>query len=110
MTILTRKRGDTYADEFTVKSEITGEAIDISGYSFLLTLNTEKNPVNEDDQVYQLTGSIVDAENGIVGFSPSAVEADLVGTFYYDVQLTDPSGKIRTIEKDKYKYVQDITK
>jgi len=110
MTVITRKRGDTYADEIIVKSDITGAAIDITGYTFLLTLNPEKNPTSSDDQIYQLTGVIVEASDGIVGFSPTALQADLVGSFYYDIQLTDPLGKIRTIEKDKYKYVQDITK
>lgn len=110
MSDLERKRGDTYADEIAVTSTITDLPIDITGYSFKLTLDPDKNPIDASGNVYVLTGSIIDAANGIVGFSPSAVEADQLGTFFYDIEMTDGAGKIRTIEKGKYKYLQDITK
>lgn len=111
MAEIERRRGDTYADEFVVISSISGVAIDISvGYSFLLTIDPDKDPVDDTNNKYQLTGAIIDGPNGIVGFAPSAEQADLLGGFWYDVQMTDPASKIRTIEHDKYKYLQDITK
>lgn len=111
MAELERKRGDTYADEFTIESKITKAVIDISsGYAFTLTLDPDKKPADNSNNVYQLTGDIVDGPNGIVGFSPTAEQADQLGKFYFDVEMTDPAGKIRTIELDKYTYVQDITK
>ena len=106
-----RTRGDTYADEFVVMSKITKLPIDITtGYSFLLTLDPDKAPVDDTKNKYQLVGVVVNGPGGIVGFAPTAEQADLLGTFWFDVQVTDPAGKIRTIEHDKYKYVQDITK
>jgi hypothetical protein len=109
MTEITRFRGDTYADQFTLKDS-AGVAIDISGYSFTFTLNTEKSPADTANEVYQLTGTITDAPGGKFEFAPSAVQADQVGTFFYDVQMIDGGGGIRTLAKDKYKYTQDITK
>jgi len=108
MTDITRKRGDTYADVINISS--AGSPLDVTGYTFLLTVDTQKAPSDTSTQVYQLTGTILDAVNGQVEFAPSAVQADQVGGFYYDVQMTDGAGRKRTVLAGKYKYVQDITK
>ena len=110
MTAFTRTRGDTYPDQIQVLSDATSDPVDITGYSFLFTLDTDKAPTDSSTNVYQLTGNIVDAANGKVEFSPSAVQADLIGKYFFDIQMTDTAGKIRTIDKDKYTYTQDITK
>ena len=110
MTDLTRKRGDTYADEFQIKSESTGLAIDITGYTFLLTVDPEKRPTTDANNLFQLTGSITTALSGLVEFAPSAANTDVLGTYYFDAQLTDPAGRIRTFDSGKYKLVQDVTK
>lgn len=108
---LTRKRGDTYPDIFTITSEQTGEAVDITGYTFLMTVDPEKDPDDATNNLFQLTGTITNASAGVMQFAPSAVQADQeIGTYYYDAQLIDDSGYIRTFESGKYKFVQDITK
>lgn len=110
MSDIERMRGDTYADEFTIKSKKTKQPINITGYSFLMTLDSRKDPTDETTKLYQLTGTIVDGPNGRVEFAPSAVQADRVGLFFYDVQMVDGSARKRTVVKAKYKYTQDITK
>lgn len=110
MTDITRKRGDTYADEFAITSETTGLAIDITGYSFLLTVDPEKTPADATNNLFQLTGTITSAANGVVEFAPNASQADNVGAYYFDAQLTDTAGRIRTFDSGKYKFVQDVTK
>lgn len=110
MTDITRKRGDTYADEFIIKSKTTKLPINIAGYTFTLTVDPSKAPVDDTDNLYQLTGTIIDAANGRVEFVPSAEQADNVGSFFYDVQMIDGVGRKRTIVSAKYKYEQDITK
>ncbi len=110
MTALSRKRGDTYADEFVFKSATTGLPLNVTGYTFYLTVNSDKTPVDTTNQKYQLTGTILDAANGRVEFAPSAVQADLVGNYFYEVQMTDTNSRKRTILSDKYIYTQDITK
>lgn len=109
MTEITRYRGDSYADQFTIKDS-AGVAVNIAGYTFTMTLNTEKSPIDNSNEVYQLSGTITDAPAGKVEFAPTPVQADIVGTFFYDVQMVDGGGGIRTLAKDKYKYTQDITK
>lgn len=111
MVAITRKRGDTYADEITVKSKATGLAIDITGYTFTMTLDPAKDPATSANNLYTLTGTIIDAPTGRVEFAPSALQSDQTpGVYYYDVQMIDGAGRKRTILLDKYKYEQDIGK
>ena len=110
MSNITRKRGDTYADEFIIKSASTGLPIDITGYTFVLTLDPERAPEDASQNVYALTGNIVDAANGRVEFAPTPLQADQLGNFWYDVQMVDGAGRKRTVVLAKYTYTQDITK
>ncbi len=110
MAAITRKRGDTYADEITVTSD-TGAVINITSYTFLMTLDPSKAPIDASSKLYQVAGVILDAPNGRVEFAPTALQADQTpGTYYYDIQMIDGAGRIRTIALDKYTYTQDITK
>lgn len=110
MTDFIRKRGDTYADEFVIRNKVTKQPINLTGSSFLMTLVTIPDPTDTLSTVYQLTGTIVDAAAGRVEFSPSDVQADNVGTFYFDVQMIDGAGRKRTVDEGKYTYKQDRTK
>lgn len=110
MTNITRKRGDTYADEFTIKSALTNQPINIAGYTFLLTLDPSKAPVNNAANLYQLAGTIVDPALGKVEFAPSESQANQLGKWYYDLQMVDGAGRKRTMESGSYTYKQDITK
>ena len=110
MTDITRKRGDTYGIEFAI-TDSSGTAIDVTGYTFLMTVDTSKAPTNSDNNVFQLTGTITDAAAGLVEFAPTALQADMTpGTYFFDCQMTDDTGRIRTIDSGKFKIVQDITK
>jgi hypothetical protein len=110
MTDITRKRGDTYADEFTLTRKSSGLALNITGYSFVLTVDPSAAPADDTNNLYALTGTILDAAAGRVEFAPTAMQADQLGKFYYDVQMTDGAGRKRTIASGKYTYTQDITK
>jgi len=111
MKELERKRGDTYANELTLSRRSNGQLLDITGYTFKLTLNREKNPKDTTKQVYQIAGTILDATNGVVEFAPTAEQADQdPGVYWYDVEMIDASGRKRTILEGKYTFTQDITK
>lgn len=64
MVAITRKRGDTYADEITVKSKATGLPINITGYTFTMTLDPLKDPLTATNNLYSLVGTIIDAPAG----------------------------------------------
>lgn len=110
MSDIERKRGDTYANEFVIKSKTTGNPINLTGYAFVLTVDPSNAPTDATGNLFALTGSIVDAAAGRVAFAPSELQADRIGSFYYDVQMTDAAGKKRTVASGKYKFTQDITK
>lgn len=110
MGTITRYRGDTAADEFTIQDE-AGQPVNITSCSFILSVNTLKNPPDGTTELFRVTGTILDAPNGVVEFTPSSLQANQSpGKYFYDVQMTDAGGRIRTIDKGLYKFLQDITK
>ena len=109
MAKITRYRGDTVPDQFTL-TDADENPVDITGYTFTMTVDTLKTPPDNTTLVYQLTGTITNAAAGEFEFAPSAVQADLTGNYWYDIQMVDGGGAIQTLVKDKYVYTQDITK
>jgi hypothetical protein len=107
---ITRRRGDTYPVQITI-TDSAGDPVDITGASFVLTVNAVEDPDTPGTEEFDLTGAIVaPATDGVVEFTPTAGDVDLVGRFFYDVQMTDVSGHIRTILAGVWDFVQDITK
>ena len=101
-------RGDTLPDVILVtKNE---SPANLTGATVVFTLSSERNPVDISKQLYQLVGTIDDPLSGVVVFSPTLDNVDRVGLYYYDVQLTTAEGKVATIDKGVYQYIQDITK
>ena len=99
-------RGDTRPFGFTLVDE-AGAARNLAGYSYVLTVNTESDPTDTVNQVFSAIGSI---SGNDVSFNLSALEADQLGTFFYDLQETDPSTDILTIAKGEIEWRQDISK
>lgn len=105
-----RSRGDTFPIEIAVTNS-AGTAVDVTGFSFVLTVDPENDPTSSAANLFQLTGVITDASAGEVQFVPSPAQADQTPEIYfYDIQMTDGSGRIRTIASGRFEVVQDITK
>lgn len=103
-------RGDTVPWTFTIKDS-AGTAVDITGFSFLLTVDPSSEPANDTNNLFQLTGTITNAAGGVVQFMMSAVQADQTpGEYFYDLQQTDGGGAIRTLAKGTFEFKQDVTK
>ncbi len=101
-------RGDTRRVAF--QAQMDGVAYDISGWTSLtLTMNTEEEPTNTDNQVYQAVGGFVgDGTDGKI-FFPRSDSID-AGEYYFDVQGVDDNSEISTIAKGFMVLEQDITK
>lgn len=116
---LCRFRGDTTADRFRLTTA-AGAPIDISsGFTFRLTINTEKDPnvaVSPEvgTELVQITATIdggsPEGSDGRFRFPFTPVQADQVpATYFYDIEMVSPSG-VETIAKGKYVFRQDVTK
>jgi hypothetical protein len=103
-------RGDSYPLVFVFKDKSTGSPIPITGWSFKMTVSTEKDPADETTKKFSIDAVIVDAPNGKFSFLPTEANNADIGKFFYDIQYTNPSGHKRTIAKDKYTISQDIGK
>ena len=112
-TTITRFRGDTEALTFQLV-DTSGSALDIAGYTFLLTISPTRSPADSSAQVAQETGSITSAASGTVTFPvPNTTGGAGViapGNYYWDAQYITPAGTIRTFAHGTWKVVQDITK
>lgn len=107
---VTRYRGDTVADRFTI-NDADGNAVDLTGFTVVLALDSRERPDDVSTQVYELTGTLITPASGIVDFQPSTLQADQEpGTYYYDIQLKDGSNNIETVDTGQYQYLQDIGK
>jgi len=109
---LCRKRGDTFADVFQVK--INGVAVNVTGDTFLLTVDPEPEPATAANNLFQLVGILVTPASGIISFAPSALQADQTpDTYFYDIEWTrtgSGAGEVITILSGAYAFNQDITK
>ena len=109
MTTITRYRGDTAADQFTIKRD--REVVDITDCTFKLTVNSEKDPTDASAQLFTVDGVVTSGIAGEVEFSPTSLQADQTpGDYYFDVQMTDGNGAKLTVVKGRYRFKQDITK
>jgi len=105
-------RGDSYPLELTIKDKETSLALDLTGYTFKLTIDSLKEPPDATTKVFEVDGVLdIDPTTGKVVFTPSAIQTAIApGNYFYDVQMTDISSNIRTIVKDKWNIKQDISK
>lgn len=109
MTAITRYRGDTAPD--TGYAAIDGVALNVTGCSFKLTVDPEKAPVSDANNLFSLSGEAVDPLTGKIKFPITDIQADQPpGKYWYDIQMIDGAGLKRTIALDRYIILQDITK
>lgn len=108
---LSRFRGDTEPVTIRLKDS-AGQAIDITDYACVLTVNRSKSPADTAGQAGQSVGVLTSPVDGEVTFAVDAgALADLApGNYFWDAQYTTPGGVIRTFAYGTWKVTQDITK
>jgi len=103
---ITRFRGDTDPLVFNLTKDSI--PLNITGSTFILSVCKVPDPIIPD-YTFQITGVITSPTGGVVSFTPLIGNVDLVGTYYYDVQMTTGS-VVKTIVTGKITFGQDITK
>jgi hypothetical protein len=106
------KRGDTPVTRISMTDPADGSVLDITGYTFVMTVDTDPAPSNSTTNIFQLSvGPIVDGSSGIVSLQPSTTDTDLApGVYFYDIQMLTTLPSVRTIFEGEYEIEQDITK
>lgn len=110
-TAITMYRGDSYPITLTLTDKTTKAAIDLTGCSLTMTVDTLSAPPDDTTKVFEVAGVLsATPTDGRATFVPTSEDTSTVGTLYYDIQLTDADGNVRTVAKDKFTVAQDITK
>lgn len=102
-------RGDSYRLPITLLNK-AGGALNLTGSSFLFTVNSNERPSDTSTQMFQVIGVVDDPLTGEVYFIPTEDQTNIAsGTYYYDIQMAQGTNR-RTLSKNKFKILQDITK
>lgn len=103
-------RGDSDAKGFIIQDS-DGAAKNITGFSFKLTVNSEKAPGDQANEQFSLTGALTGPVQGKVAFTPTFAQTDITpGTYFYDIEQIDLGGAKSTLLVGTVLIVQDITK
>ena len=110
-----KRRGDT--KDIQIRLKTSGVAIDVTGYSAIMTISTVKEPTDSTTVLFQTTGvPFQSPTDGLLRFDFAAFpfqSPEIVpGGYFYDVQVTDAQspGEIFTPLIGKFTVKQDITK
>lgn len=104
-------RGDFYPKTLTFTNKKTKLPIDLTGMVLTLTVNTENNPVDDTNQLFQIIGVIDDPKTGTVTFTPAIGDNDLdIKQYYFDVEAVIGTTFKKTLMKGVWSISQDINK
>ena len=106
---ITHTRGDTFVRNLHLANSV-GTAINLTGATIVFTIRKD---FTDASALVSSTAVIATPESGdaVVTVSAAAMKLalPLVGTYYYDFQLTDSLGVISTIVKGNFFNSYDVT-
>lgn len=104
-------RGDDEPLGFLLTDGETRLPLDLSGSTFILTVDTRKAPTDTSTKVFSLTGVSESPLTGVIFFYPTKANMNLdPKTYYYDIERTNAQGNKKTLVVGKFIITQDITK
>ena len=102
------QRGD---DKFYILTftDDNGEAVDITDWIIYFTVKEDLDDSDDDALLKKDVSVHFDAENGKTKLHLTNTDTDLVGNYYYDIQVKKSDGTIITIMEGMITFKQDIT-
>lgn len=104
-------KGDTFSISM-VFTDGAGDPVDLTGYSFLMQVKERKDSTTSkltftSGSEIEITGD----DNNTLLITKDASEMVIrSGGYYYDLQGTDPYGKVLTYIEGHFTIVQDVTR
>jgi len=96
---MTFTKGDTYIFNVTVKDS-DGVVFDLTGYTMMFTVKDTLTKLDSEAQISK-SATISAPATGVGSFELSPTDTDIdVGTYHYDVQISDGSSNVYTVIKD----------
>ncbi len=110
-------RGDTVVWERIIVDG-DGAVTDISGFGYVLTVDSLEDPTDSATNIFSISGSIPTGTDGRVLFQFSAANwtaftaamGEPPVSAFYDLLQTDLAGNDRTVRKGEFQVEQDINK
>jgi len=104
-------RGDTLSFDITIKDQ-NGNPVDITGAKLFFTMKEQPTQSDSEAVVQEVVYDHIDPTEGHTKIIvPSSSTSILVPgkTYYYDFQLVDSNGNVKTLYAGKVRVLQDIT-
>lgn len=106
-------KGDSKDINLTIQDS-SGTAIDITGYSFYMTVKSNATDSDDDAVIDKEVTSHTDASSGETTISLSTTDTNQTvssstNKYVYDVRMKDTSGKVTTLLSGNFKVLQNIT-
>ncbi len=99
-------RRDSFPFGFLLEQD--GAPVDISGNTYLLTVDTADD--GSGTAFFSISENNTPDAAGFVEFLPSVTDlTQAPGDYFFDVQQTTGAGQVRTIVKGKFQIAKDIT-
>jgi hypothetical protein len=93
----------------TVKDS-SGNAIDITGFTFWLTVKVRETDADADAVIQKKVTSLSNPTQGIMQFSLDTDDTDIdVADYQYDIQMKSSAGAITTLVRGTFIILQEIT-
>jgi len=107
---LTIIRGDTTTYTVTL-TDSAGDPIDITGYTFFMTVKKSKDDKDDDAIITEDVTSHSDPTNGVTVITLSSTDTNVApGIYYYDIQYKDTSDNIKTVLYGVFEVLVDYTR
>ena len=106
-------KSDSPDYEITVKDS-AGTVIDITGYTFYMTIKENIDDTDANAKVSKIVTSHTDATNGETTISLSSTDTNQTVSsstqkYVYDIRMKDTTGKVTTLLHGNFKIKQAVT-
>jgi len=106
---LIARRGDSYDREFVVKDS-TSASYNFAGYSAKMQIKINQNDAASVLELTSTSGISLSTGLLVISISKTTLKDILPRNYYYDLEITYPTTKVKTWLRGKFSINQDVTR